>query len=80
MEHYKFDSREQLAAAVRSITKAEFQEFYKSLLLSKNRKGLVVRSSGTKHKAAFAAKDQGQKYIVIRDPIAFKEGKEYFPG
>lgn len=78
-ENYNFDSREQLAEAVRSITKDEFVEFYKRFLLSENRKRVVARSTGDQHKMEFAEKERVQKYIVIRDPDSFKEGKKYFP-
>ncbi|MEE8624862.1 MAG: insulinase family protein, partial [Acidiferrobacterales bacterium] len=78
-KNYKFDSREQLADAVRSITKDEFVKFYKRFLLSENRKRLVARSTGDQHKMEFAEKERAQKYIVIRDPDSFKEGKKYFP-
>jgi secreted Zn-dependent insulinase-like peptidase len=78
-ENYNFDSREQLADAVRLITKDEFVKFYKRFLLSENRKRIVARSTGDQHKTEFAEKERAQKYIVIRDPDSFKEGKKYFP-
>lgn len=78
-ENYNFDSRRQLADAVRLITKDEFVKFYKRFLLSENRKRIVARSTGDQHKMEFAEKERGQKYIVIRDPDSFKEGKKYFP-
>ena len=78
-ENYNFDSREQLADAVRLITKDEFVKFYKRFLLSENRKRVVARSTGNQHKTEFAEKERAQKYIVIRDPDSFKEGKKYFP-
>ncbi len=78
-KNYKFNSREQLADAVRLITKDEFVKFYKRFLLSENRKRLVARSTGDQHKMEFAEKERAQKYIVIRDPDSFKEGKKYFP-
>ncbi|MFQ6023797.1 MAG: insulinase family protein [Acidiferrobacterales bacterium] len=78
-ENYNFDSREQLAKAVRSTTKHDFIQFYEDLFLRENRKRLIVRSTGDQHKRVFAEKEQTQKYIVIRNPDSFKEGKEYFP-
>lgn len=78
-ENYNFDSRRQLADAVRLITKDEFVKFYKRFLLSENRKRIVARSTGDQHKMEFAEKERAQKYIVIRDPDSFKEGKKYFP-
>jgi len=78
-ENYNFDSRRQLADAVRLITKQEFVKFYKRFLLSENRKRIVARSTGDQHKMEFAEKERAQKYIVIRDPDSFKEGKKYFP-
>lgn len=78
-KNYSFDSREQLADAVRSITKDEFVKFYKHFLLSENRKRLVSRSTGYQHKGEFVTKEQAKKYIVIRSLDSFKEGKEYFP-
>ena len=76
---YDFDSREQLASAVRSITKDEFVKFYKRFFLSEDRNRLVVRSTGSQHEMELAEKERAQKYIVIRDPDSFKEGKKYFP-
>jgi secreted Zn-dependent insulinase-like peptidase len=78
-KNYRFDSREQLADAVRSITKDEFVKFYKRFLLSENRKRLVSRSIGYQHASEFATKAQAKKYIAIRSLDSFKEGKAYFP-
>lgn len=78
-KNYRFDSREQLADAVRSITKDEFVKFYKQFLLSENPKRLVSRSTGYQHASEFAMKEQAKKYIAIRSLDSFKEGKEYFP-
>ncbi len=79
-EYYQFDSREQMATAVRQINKRGFEEFYARLLLGKNRKILVVRATGSQRQQAAAKDDSGQAYTMIQDAASFKRGKEYFPG
>ncbi len=78
-ENYDFDSREQLTKAVRSITKQDVITSYEELFLSEKRKRLIVRATGDRHKEAFAAKKQALEHVMIADPDAFAEDKEYFP-
>ncbi|MCZ6576909.1 MAG: insulinase family protein [Gammaproteobacteria bacterium] len=79
-EHYQFDSREQLAAAVRRIDKRAFERFYSSFFLDKESKALIVRAIGSRHKEAVVKHEPRQDYTVIPDAPSFKRGKEYFPG
>ncbi len=78
--NYEFDSREQIAAVVRRITKDDFEKFYKGFLVQKNRKRLVIRCIGSEHRQIFANRQQEKKDILIVNPHAFIKNKEYFSG
>ena len=54
-KQYKFDGRERLANAVRDIDKKALHRYYNELLLGKQRRRLVVLSSGTNHEGNLAA-------------------------
>jgi secreted Zn-dependent insulinase-like peptidase len=77
--NYDFDSREQLADAARHIEKDEFVAFFRQFLGQDTGKRLVVRVVGKQHEKAFAQSTRHKNYIVVSDPDAFKQGKEYFP-
>ena len=51
-QHYGFDLRENLAAAIRRVTLAELKASYDAMLRSADRKRLVVRAQGLRHDVA----------------------------
>ncbi|MDH3690151.1 MAG: insulinase family protein [Gammaproteobacteria bacterium] len=75
--HYNFDSREKLATKVESISKQEFEQFYRRLLLSKERNRLVVWNIGLRH--AELAAEMPIDTVVIDSPTDFKQGADFFP-
>jgi len=72
---YEFDSREQLANALRAIKLDEFQSFYSELLLKKPGSRLIVQSNGENHDVG----SQQANSAYIDDVAEFKMDKEYFP-
>ncbi len=74
-KEYDFDSREQLAAAIRDINLSDFQSFYAELLLREPSSRLIVQSNGENHDVS--SRQSNSRYID--DVAAFKTGKEYFP-
>ncbi len=76
-QSYAFDSREQLAEAVGSITQARFVEFYRAFLLQATRRRLIVSNNGNAH--ARSPIEPGPKRAVIDDPDVFKQNQAYFP-
>ena len=89
---FDFDSREQLAAALLTLDKAQLLALYDQLLLADDRSRLLVRSVGQPHAERFAKKIQLQhqsadaaakqvlRHSLIIDPRAFKVGREAFSG
>lgn len=79
-ERYDFDTREQLAAALRKIEKPDLESAFRELTLAEAHKRLLVRAVGTRHREAFAEKESAAPamYVFIQSPQAFKRGKDYF--
>lgn len=77
--HYRFDSRERLAEAVRGMTREQFQEFYGGALVAPERKMLVVRNLGRNHAGGDAPADgpAANAYSIV-EPDAFGDDKSYF--
>jgi secreted Zn-dependent insulinase-like peptidase len=70
--YHDFDSRDQLAQAIKSITKIDFQQAYYRYLLSDARKRVVVRSFGKGVQKTYSDKnlkteDQKQAKVVSRE-------------
>ncbi len=78
-EFFEFDSREQLAAAVRRIGKREFEAFYRATLLSDAPRKLTVQSRGGNHEPELTARPGDEARERIEDPQAFKRSNSFFP-
>jgi insulysin len=78
--HYRFNSHKRLAAAVRRISKPEFEEFYRSSLLAARRKRLTIRCVGTAHKPVKLTGDRDVERTFIEDRRLFAKDREYFSG
>ncbi|MCP5153261.1 MAG: insulinase family protein [Ectothiorhodospiraceae bacterium] len=76
-EHYAFDSREQLAAAVRAIDLADLTAAFESLVAGADARRLAVHVTGSSHAQASAADGGGP---AAAPQGAFQEGRERFPG
>lgn len=75
-EHYDFDSRDRLAAAVRGLTKADMVDFYPSFLGERGQRRLVVYSPGRQQ--TDVAEDT-RAATLIDEPESFKRGRAFFP-
>lgn len=75
---YQFNWRKRLAAAIRSITKLEFEKFYRRSLLSGRRKRLAIHCVGTSHRSVKLSVDKDLKRTFIEDPRLFIKDREYF--
>jgi secreted Zn-dependent insulinase-like peptidase len=78
-EHYDFDLRERLAAAINDVTLAELKASYESLLRSSNSKRLIVRAPGLRHNVA-AGTYGGSEATVILNAPSFRQEKGFFSG
>jgi insulysin len=78
-KRYSFDEHERLANAVRDIDRQALQRYYHELLLGKQRRRLVVLSSGTNHGGILAAGADAGRVIHIRDITTFKQQQSSFP-
>ena len=79
-EHYAFDLRKNLAAAIKEVSLADFKASYENLLRSRESKRLVVRAAGLRHNvAASAAGDVGGETLILHAP-SFKQEKGFFSG
>ncbi len=79
-EHYRFDFRQQLAAAVEAITLDELERFYTRVSLSDARKQVAVHVAGTRHAGGQPATQSlayGER-ILVNGAEAFKKGKSFF--
>ena len=75
--HYRFDSRDRMADAVRSIKKAELADFFERVILSDSRKRLLIRTVGNNHRDAFTPDDEGATFIPSTE--LFQRDKAFFP-
>jgi secreted Zn-dependent insulinase-like peptidase len=78
--YYSFDSREQLAAAIRSISKQDFHHLYRKLLLEKSRRRLVIYSFGNKYRKTFAQTTSDEENTLILNTQEFKQNNDTFSG
>jgi secreted Zn-dependent insulinase-like peptidase len=70
--YHDFDSRDQLAQAIKNVTKKDFQQAYYRYLLSDVRKRIVVRSFGKEMQKAYSkenleVKDQQEQNVLSRE-------------
>jgi secreted Zn-dependent insulinase-like peptidase len=79
--HYKFDLRENLAAAIKDVSLAELKASYEKLLRSDRSKRLVVRAAGLRHNVAASSTTGGgsEESIILHAP-SFRQEKGYFSG
>lgn len=79
-QHYAFDLREKLAAAIRKVTLEELQASYRDLLRGPEAKRLVVRAQGLRHDVAASAAGGGSEETIILHAPTFKQEKGFFSG
>lgn len=79
-EHYAFDLRENLAAAIKEVTLAELQASYEDLLRSRKSKRLVVRAAGLRHGLAASTTGGASEETLILHAPRFKQEKGFFSG
>ena len=72
-ESYNFEETQKLALLVPQVTQAELLDFYRGLVLSPQRKLLVVQSFGK------GLKVEGMKLPLIKDPKSHKLSQSYYP-
>jgi secreted Zn-dependent insulinase-like peptidase len=80
-EHYAFDLRERMAAAVRAVTLDDLESFYRDFLLSDARKQISIFAAGKKHLESESATRPlaAGESILIESPAGFKRDKSFFP-
>ena len=79
-EHYAFDLRDRLAAAIENVTLEEFKSSYEELLRSRESRRLVVRAQGLRHTAAASTPGGGSDETIILHAPSFKQEKGFFSG
>jgi len=79
-QHYGFDLREKLAAAIESVSLEEFKANYDKLLRSPQAKRLVVRAPGLRHNVSASTAGGGSEETVILNAPDFKQEKGFFSG
>ncbi|MDX1433949.1 MAG: insulinase family protein, partial [Gammaproteobacteria bacterium] len=79
-EEYDFDLRERIAAAVRATTLADLKREYASLLGADERRRLLVRAAGLRHKVAGSGDDGVADGTVILNAPSFKLDKGFVSG
>jgi insulysin len=79
-EHYAFDLRENLAAAIKEVSLADFKASYESLLRSHKSKRLVVRAAGMRHDVAASTSGSMREETIILHAPSFKQEKGFFSG
>jgi len=80
-EHYNFDLRENLAAAIRDVSLEELKETYVELLGRNKSKRLVVRAPGLRHDVAATSVSGGAsaETVILHAP-SFRQDKGFFSG
>nr|VFK51503.1 MAG: Secreted Zn-dependent peptidases, insulinase-like [Candidatus Kentron sp. TC] len=75
-----FDSRQQKADAVRAVTRAEIQERYRTQILGKDKRRLIIHAMGNREK--YRARDRqtptDAASVIIRDAALFKQRQRAF--
>lgn len=79
-EHYGFDLRDKLAAAIGEIGLDAFKASYKNLLRSLSSRRLVVRAPGMQHTVAASSSGGGGEETIILHAPSFKQEKGFFSG
>jgi secreted Zn-dependent insulinase-like peptidase len=76
--YYKFDTRMQIADAVRHLTLKDFKAFFRQSIDGRARKELVVANVGTNRAAEFAAKKMPSDTVIIAHPEMFGSKLPFF--
>lgn len=79
-KHYAFDLRENLAAAIKEVSLADFRASYENLLRSHKSKRLIVRAAGLRHNVAASTTSGVREETLILHPPTFKQEKGFFSG
>jgi secreted Zn-dependent insulinase-like peptidase len=79
-EHYAFDLREKLAAAIKDVSLDELKASYEKILRSNDSRRLVVRAPGLRHAVAASSTGGGSEETVILHAPSFKQEKGFFSG
>jgi secreted Zn-dependent insulinase-like peptidase len=81
LEHYAFDLREKLAAAIKDVSLDELKASYEEILLrSDDSRRLVVRAPGLRHTVAASTAGGGSEETIILHAPSFKQEKGFFSG
>jgi secreted Zn-dependent insulinase-like peptidase len=80
-EHYEFDLRERLAAAVKSVTREQLESFYRQYLLNESRRQITLYAFGEmKNESAPGRPALGSgDAILVESVAAFKKERSFFP-
>jgi secreted Zn-dependent insulinase-like peptidase len=76
LQQYHFDTREQIAEAVKHLGKEDLLNAYDRILLAPDRRRLIVRNLGKNHAPVAAVEAAGSESIL--EPGAFATGKQFF--
>jgi secreted Zn-dependent insulinase-like peptidase len=79
-EHYAFDLRKNLAAAIKEVSLADFKASYENLLRSRESKRLIVRAAGLRHNVAASTTTGVREETLILHAPSFKQKKGFFSG
>jgi secreted Zn-dependent insulinase-like peptidase len=79
-EHYAFDLRDRLAAAIEDVNLDEIKASYEELLRSSGSRRLVVRAPGLRHSVAANDTGGGSEETIILNAPSFKQEKGFFSG
>jgi insulysin len=78
--HYKFDLRENIAAAIKNVTLADLKASYERLLRGGESKRLIVRAAGLRHNVAATTTGGSSEETIILHAPSFRQEKGYFSG
>lgn len=79
-EHYGFDFRDKLAAAIGKVSLDEFKASYVNILRGENSRRLVVRAAGVRHTVSAGSPGGASEETVILHAPSFKQEKGFFSG
>ncbi len=79
-EHYAFDLRENLAAAIKDVSLADLKASYQDLLRSHKSKRLIVRAAGLRHNVADSTTGGNNEETIILNAPSFRQEKGFFSG